>query len=394
MTAKRTPRTPKYRLHKPTGQAFIEIDERRIYLGKYDTPESRQKYARILGEWASNGYHLPVKPEQITMLELTDRYWEHSEVYYRDATGKPTTSLHRVRTAIDTALVMYRDLPAAQFGPNALRAVRQVWIDRGSSISTINGYTAALKLMFKWACAHELVPVQTHAALATLSGLRRGRGMGKDPEERVPAVLEDVEAVIPHLPRQLGAVVRLLLFTGARPSEILNLKRADIDCVEGGVWAAKVNHHKTAYRGKQRRLFFGPKAQAILRPFLFRDQDEYLFSPIEADKERQERERLSPDYKNQPRRPNQKPNPRKTDRTLGACYPHTSLNRAIRRVCDEHGITPWTPYQLRHLAATTIEATADLETASAILGHSGLNITQVYVHRDNRTAAAWAAAHG
>lgn len=40
------------------------------------------------------------------------------------------------------------------------------------------------------------------------------------------------------------------------------------------------------------------------------------------------------------------------------------------------------------LWATTIEATADLETASGTLGHSGLNITQVYVHRGNRTAAA------
>ena len=41
-----------------------------------------------------------------------------------------------------------------------------------------------------------------------------------------------------------------------------------------------------------------------------------------------------------------------------------------------------------------IETQKILETASAILGHSGLNITQVYVHRDNRTAAAWAAVHG
>lgn len=394
MAAKRIPRTPKYRHHRPSGQAFVEIDERRIYLGKYDTPESRQKYARILGEWASNGYRLPVKPEQITMLELTDRYWEHAKVYYRDPTGQQTSSLFRVKTAIDTALTMYRDTPAVQFGPNALRAVRQVWIDRGIGISTINGYTSAMKLMFKWACSHELVPVHTHAALMTVSGLRRGRGQGKDPQLRVPANLEDVEAVIPHLPRQLAAIVRLLLLTGARPSEVLNLKRGDIDVIEGGVWAAKVDHHKLSYMGKQRRIFFGPKAQAVLRPFMLRKDNEFLFSPIEAYREWLQEQCNSQECKDKPRRPNQKDNPRKTDRTLGECYLSTSLNRAIRRVCDEHGITPWTPYQLRHLAATTIEASADLETASAILGHSGLNITQVYVHRDNRTAAAWAAAHG
>jgi integrase len=35
-----------------------------------------------------------------------------------------------------------------------------------------------------------------------------------------------------------------------------------------------------------------------------------------------------------------------------------------------------------------------METAKAILGHSSINITQVYIHRDNKTAAAWAALHG
>lgn len=37
---------------------------------------------------------------------------------------------------------------------------------------------------------------------------------------------------------------------------------------------------------------------------------------------------------------------------------------------------------------------ADLEMASAIPGHGRLDINQVYVHRDNKTAAAWAATHG
>ena len=32
-------RVPKYRHHKPTGQALVEIKSRRIYLGPYDRPE-------------------------------------------------------------------------------------------------------------------------------------------------------------------------------------------------------------------------------------------------------------------------------------------------------------------------------------------------------------------
>jgi integrase len=73
--------------------------------------------------------------------------------------------------------------------------------------------------------------------------------------------------------------------------------------------------------------------------------------------------------------------------------PH-AYNRAIARACKAAGVETWCPYRLRHTAATLIEASADMETAKAILGHSSINITQVYVHRDNKTAAAWAALHG
>jgi len=41
---------PSYRLHKPSGQARTIIDGRHIYLGKFNSPESRRKYVRLLAE--------------------------------------------------------------------------------------------------------------------------------------------------------------------------------------------------------------------------------------------------------------------------------------------------------------------------------------------------------
>lgn len=41
---------PSYRLHKPSGQARTIILGSHIYLGKYNAPESREKYARLLAE--------------------------------------------------------------------------------------------------------------------------------------------------------------------------------------------------------------------------------------------------------------------------------------------------------------------------------------------------------
>ncbi len=43
--------------------------------------------------------------------------------------------------------------------------------------------------------------------------------------------------------------------------------------------------HKTA---KPRTLFFGPAAQAILKPYLLRPEDAYLFSPAESARKRRE----------------------------------------------------------------------------------------------------------
>ena len=38
---------PAYRLHKPSGQARVIINHEHIYLGKFGSAESREKYARL-----------------------------------------------------------------------------------------------------------------------------------------------------------------------------------------------------------------------------------------------------------------------------------------------------------------------------------------------------------
>ena len=58
-----TVRIPKYRHHKATGQAFVEIRGTRIYLGKHGSPESRETYRRTIAELMTPGgaerVHLP-----------------------------------------------------------------------------------------------------------------------------------------------------------------------------------------------------------------------------------------------------------------------------------------------------------------------------------------------
>lgn len=45
-----TTRVPKYRLHKGSGQALVQIDGDRIFLGRHGSAESKENYQRMIAE--------------------------------------------------------------------------------------------------------------------------------------------------------------------------------------------------------------------------------------------------------------------------------------------------------------------------------------------------------
>ena len=53
------PRTPRYCLHKASGRAYVRIDGKQVYLGPYDSPESRRKYQEILDSRAQEDGAMP-----------------------------------------------------------------------------------------------------------------------------------------------------------------------------------------------------------------------------------------------------------------------------------------------------------------------------------------------
>ncbi len=47
----RTPRLPRYRRHKPSGQAVVTLSGQDYYLGPYGTKASKTEYDRLTAEW-------------------------------------------------------------------------------------------------------------------------------------------------------------------------------------------------------------------------------------------------------------------------------------------------------------------------------------------------------
>ena len=121
----RTTKPPACRLYRRTGQAVLALNGLDHYLGKDGTGVSRQAYDRLVGEWLTGGRYLPAKDVPLTITELIAKFGRHAERYHRKADGTLTTDPANFRLALRPLKAMYGRAAAIEFGPLALKAVRQ-----------------------------------------------------------------------------------------------------------------------------------------------------------------------------------------------------------------------------------------------------------------------------
>jgi hypothetical protein len=75
---------PKYRLHKGSGQALIQINGHRIYLGTYNSPESKEKYRRYINQLVTSGSTIEIigPDKSPTINSLILEYYRFAQTYY------------------------------------------------------------------------------------------------------------------------------------------------------------------------------------------------------------------------------------------------------------------------------------------------------------------------
>ena len=392
-----TLRTPSYRHHKPSGQAVVTLDGRDIYLGRYGTPQSRAEFDRLLAEWLSNGRRLPAPASahgtDLSVNELSLAYLAFADGYYTKR-GKPTSEPGSIRQTIKPLRQLYGHTLAREFGPLQLKAVRQAMIDAGLCRNEVNKRTGRIVRLFKWAVGEGIVPPSLHHGLIAVSGLRRGRADVRESEPVKPVPDAFVDAIRPHVPPQPWAMVELMRLSGMRPQEVCLMRTIDIDRF-GRVWIFTPETHKTEHHGRERRIYLGPTAQEILRPWLRMELTAYLFSPREAmqhrlaERRRNRKSKVQPSQKNRSKaRPKRKPGERYDTRSL-----YHAVAYGIRKAQDaakkagERPIADWHPNQLRHNAATRLRREFGLDVARAVLGHSSPVMTEVYAELDGAKAA-------
>lgn len=390
---------PKYRIHAASGQARVWIRGRDYYLGPFGSPESWDKYHQLCAELvASNGSPPLTKrmAASLTIAELIERYDDYSRIYYSSPKGMSSEYV-TIRYALGVILKIYPTALARDFGPLKLRSVRERMVEMGWSRSYINAQVHRIRRAFRWAVSEELLEPSVLQALESLPPLARGRTDAREGEPVTPAPESSITIVCAHVSSVIKAMIEIQLWTAARPGEVIAMRGCDIrqdgkiDLGGGesvtleGLWVYQPPDHKTAYIGKRKFVLLGPKAQAILAPFIARrDPKAYLFSPAEARSERTEgmrSRRIKPltqamiDRREKRALRNAKPpKPMSKDRYKAASY-----QRSIKRACDEAGIDSWHPYQLRHNAATRITEEYGPDIARIVLGHSTISTTRRYI---------------
>ena len=420
---------PKYLYHS-SGQARVRLRDssgrRRDYLlGPYGSPESQAEYERVLAlvrigrtPWTDS-----VAPGAgLTVAELLLRYKRFVESYYADAKVR-----ENILIAFRPARLLYSHLPAAEFSPLKLKAVRDEMVRSGLCRPVVNQRVGVIKRAFKWAVAEELVPAAVHHALQAVAGLGKGRTTAREPDPIRPVADAWVDAALPFAPPAVRAMIELQRLTGMRPGEVCVMRACDLE-TSGAVWLYRPHRHKTQYRGRGRVIALGPRAQVVVGPFLRLATEAYLFSPARSEADREadrRRRRKTPLYPSHQARYDEqrKENP---ERPAGDRYTSHSYNRAIARVVDradraarqaiedadaaaedrkpvrvakkikeaERLVAQWHPNQLRHTHATAVRRRFGLEAAQVVLGHARADVTQVYAEADVDLAVKVAAAVG
>ncbi len=369
---------PSYLLHKPSGQARVIINGQTIYLGKYGSKESKERYHRLLAEFPTPESRVLVieDDEPVAVAALAAKFVEYAKTEYRK-NGDPTEELCRIKAAIRPLVELYGATPVADFTPKKLKAVREHMISVGDqryrrddeqarsfrprSRKYVNKLVTTIKQAFEWGVSEELVPVQVHQALKTVKGIRKNRETRlKEPTKVLPVPDEHIQAVLPHLPMYVQVMVKLQRLTGMRPDEATIMRPCDFG-MDDDLWVYRPHEHKLDWHEGEkgnREILLGPKAQLILRPYLDQCESEkdYVFNPKRLAEGRFQRDNHTDDW----------------------------LSRTIKRACEKAGVPPWTPNQVRHTAGTEVRDEYDVEAAQLMLGHRNLSTTEIYAEQSKR----------
>ena len=401
---------PQPKFHRKTGHARLRVNGKEYWLGRFGSREAEERYTEHLQAWVASGgksaditptdkpaasppvsrqqLAAPLPTQRLTVGDLILRYVLELKKGKTDAQLKATSKWWLVRM-VDSALRTRRTMPAKEFGPKALKAVRDelATTPRKAKIGgkrvmrtrwMVNRVTKETVRMFRWAVSEELIEPAQLTALQTVEILKEGDTPARESIGREPVGDEQIEQACQYLPPVVADLIRFVRLTGVRPSEACRLRMADVDTTVRPCWRWVLSKHKTKHLGKVWDHAIGPKAQAIVERWARgKPADKPVFAI--CDLERAKMPAMI--TKRMRRRP-------------AEAFTVENIRHDIAAACRMAGIEAWTPYQLRHAALTHARQEGGLEAAQAQGGHASAKMSEHYARLAFETKSSVAAQIG
>ncbi|MCH1770001.1 MULTISPECIES: site-specific tyrosine recombinase/integron integrase [Metallosphaera] len=196
-------------------------------------------------------------------------------------------------------------------------------VDKRGRSATIRSYVIAVRRFLKWLGVNVKPPVPRIRS-----------------PERVALREEDIMALLSACRRLRDKViVSLLVDTGLRSSELLSLRRSDVDLER---MLIRVRETKN---GEERIVFFTSRTATLLRQYLRKTQD------------------------------------KESDNAPLFNLSYQALYKLIKRLGRKTGLTWLRPHILRHTFATNaIRRGVPLPAVQRLMGHKDIKTTQIYTH--------------
>lgn len=349
---------PSYCWHKSANLGYARFQGRNgpptYFPGPYGSDQSKKAYDINLRHWLENNRQPPTQSAippngSVSAGQLANRFWDYVEdqgAYCKN--GKPTSERHDLRAAFRVLLELYTDTDTADFGLAEMDALRRAMVARGWAESTVKKHMQRIRSLFAWGQDHKLVPESVR--LVPRKGLAKGvRVKGRATERRRPPDPFAVGAVQLCACLSARAMIWLQFLNGMRSAGVCYLRPCDLDCSRP-VWVYAEPPHLAAKTGGERH-WLGPRAQAILQPFLD----------------------AAPTPTSRVFRTEARPGANTSGGWAVSYY-----RRYIANLCEHLGVEHWSPHQLRHAHGVRVEDLYGREAAQKRLGHSSPQTTAIY----------------
>lgn len=334
----------------PDGRYYIDLRWRDPKTGKPRRhqerfpPGAKTAAVRLRAQTILNGTLTgdfdPDRPAAATLGPALDRYVEHCETHGLRSAGDRRTHAKALREALGEKTEL-ADLVAP-----AVERFKASMLATGRSPATINRHVQTLKHFAKWARTHAGMPAEVVRAL------REDVRQLAEPEGRKRYLTPDEEKTVhTKLGGWLRPIALACKYTGARLSEITNLRGRDVDRHAGVLRFTKT---KT---GRTREVAIVPELAAILDALPAREPDAFVFAV--------------------PRRQSRAENVKRTEEKRR----RDVASKAWATFCEKNGLADLHAHDLRHHAATMIRrAGGGLDTVAKVLGHTNIRTAARYAH--------------